>query len=330
MVDLRTDRSSGPEATERPYFFRPVYLLGLFAAVLVAFVLLFPKHSLQRMLADSDDSSAATLSYLQMMVRAQPDALDVRLMLAERALTAGKLTLAASALGPWHSVRAEPTAASAPLQLALAVADIQTRQPGTDQRRQALDSYRLLLARLSPLLTPTAQLEQVRLAQQAGLYQSAADLAVTVLDQAEDPALAMRAYRAGIDALLAANQPAAAFDLARAHLSRVPPTAALWQTLTRLSMAADQPRQAADYARRWLAKAADGQERLQAMEAVVSAWLAAGMPERALQEATDLIGQVPESRALWRQLTRLSLQAGRPDLAAHYARRLLGEKRAEP
>ncbi len=95
-------------------------------------------------------------------------------------------------------------------------------------------------------------------------------------------------------------------------------------------MSAGEPQQAAEYARRWLLQAPNGTEQRQALDAVITAWLAAGKPDRALQDATMLIDHVPASRSLWRQLTRLALQAERPDLAARYARRLVGPKATTP
>lgn len=56
----------------------------------------------------------------------------------------------------------------------------------------------------------------------------------------------------------------------------------------------------------------------------IAALLAAGTPRMALDFARTEISRVAHNDALWRRLIHLALAADRPDLAARYARRLVG------
>jgi hypothetical protein len=78
--------------------------------------------------------------------------------------------------------------------------------------------------------------------------------------------------------------------------------------------------------RRLIAESPAAAARLQAFESGIEALLAAGRPGDALAFAQDELARVPPSAALWREMTRLALLADQPELAARYARRLIGLK----
>jgi tetratricopeptide (TPR) repeat protein len=96
--------------------------------------------------------------------------------------------------------------------------------------------------------------------------------------------------------------------------------------LARVIAALGEYRIAADLYRRIIAESPDAALRLEAFHRGIAALLAAGRPGDALAFAQQQLALVPPSAALWREMTRLALTADAPELAARYARRLMGLK----
>ncbi|HEB80862.1 MAG TPA: tetratricopeptide repeat protein [Chromatiales bacterium] len=137
----------------------------------------------------------------------------------------------------------------------------------TDNPKEALRAFQLgvrsLLASGKPApalafaeaalgsIRPSAALwrDMFLLAMQAGESRHAADYAQRWFARAPSPADRRRAFDAVIEARLAGGQPLAALTAARRLLPNIPHDAALWRRMTRLALAANQPMQAAHYAR---------------------------------------------------------------------------------
>jgi len=96
--------------------------------------------------------------------------------------------------------------------------------------------------------------------------------------------------------------------------------------VTRNVAALGQYRAAARLYRQIITQTPDAALRLEAFHDAIAALLAAGRPGDALAFAQDELALVPASAALWRQMTRLALQADASSAAAGYARRLIGRE----
>ena len=103
---------------------------------------------------------------------------------------------------------------------------------------------------------------------------------------------------------------------------RMEPSALL--PVARSIAAQGQYRTAALLYRRIIAQSPDVALRLAAFHGGIRALLAAGQAADALAFAQHELAFVPQSAALWREMTRLALTADAPEQAARYARRLTG------
>ena len=248
-VAERRAHSRAPAAREH---FAPLWLrASLIIATLVALVLLYPRYYIESSLKHSSAPNAATLAYLELMVRSQPAATETRVLLARQALKAGRIALARRALAPWAQRRwATLTPDIALLRVHLLRAELY-RQPLTSRRHGHLAAaYTHEVLRLAPRLDTRHLVREARTVAALSHYRAAAQLYRYVIARSPDPALRLEAFYDGIAALRAAGRPLDALAFARQELAAIPPTVALWRALTRLALSADAPRLAAHYARR--------------------------------------------------------------------------------
>jgi len=248
-VTERRAHSREPAAREH---FAPLWLrASLIIATLAALVLLYPRYYIESSLKHSTAPNAATLAYLQLMVRSQPAAPETRMLLARQALKAGRIALARRALAPWAQRRWATLAPDiALLRVQLLRAELY-RQPSASRRHRRLAAaYTRELLRLAPRMDTRHLLREARTVAALGHYRAAAQLYRYVIARSPDPALRLEAFYDGIAALRAAGRPLDALAFARQELAAIPPTVALWRALTRLALSADAPRLAAHYARR--------------------------------------------------------------------------------
>lgn len=256
-----TDRAHAPAVAERRAHsrapaerehFAPLWLrASLIVATLIALVLLYPRYYIESSLKHSSAPNAATLAYLELMVRSQPAATETRVLLARQALKAGRIALARRALAPWAQRRwATLTPDIALLRVHLLRAELY-RQPLTSRRHGHLAAaYTHEVLRLAPRLDTRHLVREARTVAALSHYRAAAQLYRYVIARSPDPALRLEAFYDGIAALRAAGRPLDALAFARQELAAIPPTVALWRALTRLALSADAPRLAAHYARR--------------------------------------------------------------------------------
>lgn len=256
-----TDRAHSPAVAERRAHsrapaerehFAPLWLrASLIVATLIALVLLYPRYYIESSLKHSSAPNAATLAYLELMVRSQPAATETRVLLARQALKAGRIALARRALAPWAQRRwATLTPDIALLRVHLLRAELY-RQPLTSRRHGHLAAaYTHEVLRLAPRLDTRHLVREARTVAALSHYRAAAQLYRYVIARSPDPALRLEAFYDGIAALRAAGRPLDALAFARQELAAIPPTVALWRALTRLALSADAPRLAAHYARR--------------------------------------------------------------------------------
>lgn len=320
--------SSPTSGGERQHLHLPLHSLGLLAAALAIFFLLFPRIQLRTLIQRDQRPSAAALSYLRLMIKASPGQTDLQLLLASRALAAGNLALASSALRPWESGKETMTPEAAALRLSLATMRMNRLPPAARGYPQALARYRQIIQATAPYLDYRMLREQADRAQAAGLQSMAALLDVEALRRGPGSAKALEAYGAAIRALVAGDHPLKALQLAQRQLPLVPHDAALWRQLSQLANSANRPAQGARYARQWLLASTSSQERRRAFKAVIAAELAADDPRSALVQAQGLLARIKPNRPIWRLLTRVALQANDAKAAANYARKLTGMESA--
>ena len=232
--------------------FAPLWLrISLILATVVTMALLYPKSYIENSLRQQSQPSTTTLAYLRLMVSAQPSSLEARMLLARQALTAGDLSLARDALAPWlhRGISALPLSAAL-LRLRLRAAELDATAPSTPGHAEAVETYVRDVLLLAPHMDPAQLLPLARVIAGQGQYRSAADLYRRIIARSADPASRLEAFHRGIEALLAAGQPAEALAFAQHELTLVPPSAALWREMTQLALTADAPELAARYARR--------------------------------------------------------------------------------
>jgi polysaccharide biosynthesis protein PelB len=232
--------------------FAPLWLrASLILATVVTMALLYPKSYIENNLRQQSQPSATTLAYLRLMVAAQPSALDARILLAQQALTAGDLSEARDALAPWlqRPISALPLKVAL-LRLRLVSAELDATRPSTPRHAEVAEIYLRELLLMAPRMDSSELLPVARFIAGQGQYRIAADLYRRIIAQSPDAPLRLEAFHRGIEALLAAGQPADALAFAQHELTLVPPSAALWREMTQLALAADAPELAARYARR--------------------------------------------------------------------------------
>jgi tetratricopeptide (TPR) repeat protein len=232
--------------------FAPLWLrASLVLATLVTMALLFPKPYLESSLRHESQPSPTTLAYLRLMVLAQPSGLDARVLLAQQALTAGDLALARDALAPWlHGTISALPLKVALLRLRLLSAELNATRPADLRHAEVAETYLRDALLLAPRMDSSELLRLARFIAAQGQYRIAADLDRRIIAKSPDAALRLAAFHGGIQALLAAGQPAEALAFAQHALPLVPSSAALWREMTRLALMADAPELAAQYARR--------------------------------------------------------------------------------
>ena len=248
-VTERRAHSREPAAREH---FAPLWLrASLIVATLIALALLYPRYYIESGLKHSPAPNAATLAYLELMVRSQPTATETRILLARQAREAGRIALARRALAPWASRRWATLAPDiALLRVNLLRAELYRQPPASRRHRQLAATYTQDVLRLSPRMDVRHLLREARTVAALGHYRAAAQLYRYVIARSPDPALRLAAFYEGIAALRAAGRPLDALAFARQELAAIPRTMALWRALTRLALLADAPKLAAQYARR--------------------------------------------------------------------------------
>ncbi|APZ43392.1 hypothetical protein [Acidihalobacter ferrooxydans] len=249
---MRGPLRQSPRAAARRERFMPWWLpLAILGATAFALWLLFPKTYIEQTLRAQTRPNAATLAYLQLLVKANPDNLSTRLMLIEKALLVQNLPLARQALAHWRNRPLE----TLPLDIArarlhLLRLELLAGPPQAPERQQRVARYTRDLLQLAPRLTTEQALQETRFTLQLGAYATVAAVDRTLLRRTAQPALREQVYTQGITALLAGGQPRAALAFARTEMGHVPHNDALWRRLIRLALAAGQPELAARCARR--------------------------------------------------------------------------------
>ncbi len=133
-----------------------------------------------------------------------------------------------------------------------------------------------------------------------------------------------QAFDALLQSHLAAGQPDEALQAAQEYLPSLDPARVDWTRLMQIASWANRPSAAANFAQHWLAIAGDDNTRWTAFQAMIQAYLSAGQPRQALTAAVANLHWIPPSTALWRNMTRLAMQAGDAGKSVQYARRLVG------
>jgi hypothetical protein len=245
----RRARAHPPAVRER---FAPLWLrASLIVATLVTMALLYPKPYIEESLRHGSQPSSTTLAYLRLMMLAQPAALEPRVLLAEQALAAGDLRLSQEALAPWRGrqITALPPDLAL-LRLRLLESELAATQRTTTRHAQLAAAYLRDAQLLAPRIDPSRLLSVSRFIAALGEYRSATRLYRLLIAETPDPQLRRAAFESGIQALLAAGQPAEALAFAQDELALMVPSAGLWREMTRLALMADAPQLAARYARR--------------------------------------------------------------------------------
>lgn len=232
--------------------FAPLWLrASLIVATVAALAFLYPRAYIERSLRQEPQPDATTLAYLRLMVRAQPSALDARILLTREALAAGNLPLSRYALAPWlHQAIAALPPDIALLRLRLLRSELATARPSSIRHAELADAYTRDVLVLAPRLGSSELLRSARIVAALGQYRTAARLYRHIIARAPAAALRLEAFQGGIEALLAAGRSADALAFAQEELTLVPPSAGLWREMTRLALMADATPAAARYARR--------------------------------------------------------------------------------
>lgn len=232
--------------------FAPLWLrASLVLATFAALGLLYPKYYVEGRLRRVSAPNAATLAYLQLMVRAQPAAADTRILLARQALAAGNLALARQALAPWlQRALTKLPLNVALLRLRLLRAALTAQALSSARHAQLAEAYIRGIVLLAARMDAPDLMREARFAATLGQYLMAAHLYRDVIAQTRNPALRIAAFYEGIEVLRAAGRPGDALMFAQQELPLMPQTIELWRQMTRLALLADAPKVAARYARR--------------------------------------------------------------------------------
>lgn len=293
MLTMPTSRSSARPA-ERPLL-APYWLLALLAAIVCGGLwLLYPRQDLERRLGQvGNQNSALSTSYLQNLLRGDPNNPQLRLLLARQQGQAGAIDTMRETLQPALASQ-DPAMRRNALWLlwesTYATYDKAVRQNATD----ASTRWRADLVQQLPTLLP----EEWSAAQRQQLTGQALDLgqqalAITLLRQQaarqKQPAQAARLYeQAALTALAHSSYAACAelYLLAR----KITPDAA----------------QAKQY-----------------FLAAIAAMQSSGQTTVALELAEKEVGDLHSDPEIIERLVQLARAAGRPDIAEHYIKQLL-------
>lgn len=248
-VAERRARSHEKPPRER---FAPLWLRASLAlATLATLGILFPRSYIEANLQRHSAPDAATLTYLRLMVMAQPAAIDTRILLAQQALAAGDISLSRYALAPWMN----RGFAAVPLSIALLHlhvlrADLFVQRPTSRLHAELAGAYTRDVLLLAPRMEASDLLREARFVAELGQYTAAARLYMRVIAQAGNARLRLEAFHSGIQALLATGRPLDALAFAQGELAFISPSTELWREMTQLALRADAPKLAARYARR--------------------------------------------------------------------------------
>lgn len=232
--------------------FAPYWLLvGIAGAALFALWLLYPRTYIEHALQAQGKPNAATLAYLQLLVRGNPEDTQARLLLANQALAAQQVALARYALSPWHdqSLLAMPMDI-ARLRLRLMHHEWAALPEDSSHRGTLHDDYVRAIEQLAPRMTPAQLLDEARFTLALGAFRTVADMDLQVLERSRDASRRQQAFTQGVAALLAAGHAQDALEFAQAALPHIGHDDALWRQMIHLSLAAGRPDLATGYARR--------------------------------------------------------------------------------
>lgn len=322
--------NSASNATDDIRLVSPWLIVGLFSATLFAFVLLFPAPALKRQIAKTPKVNAVILNYLELMVRASPEALEARRLLAKKALQAKDTGLAKVALSPWldKSISRENSSVAL-LRLKLAQQVAYASPIDSQKRLQHVQKWAHMAKTLTRRLNYPELMRTARVARSLGQYRLSEHLALAAVYRVHQGGLRRKAFIYAVASLVAGNRTIMAIRTAQKHMKHIPMTTHTWQYLAKVAMAAGLPRQSAHYELRSFNISVTPEQRLRAYLTVVADLLKAGTPKRAINFAQDYLSHVPKSPRLWRYLTRVALKANRPQLAARFASNMLGYSGSE-
>ena len=278
-------------------------LLALAAVIAILFVLLFPRQLIERQLSTAPRATAATLAYLQLQRRAQPNDASIRRKLAIEQIRAGQLEAAQSTLRP---LMASPATrdASAVIWLQLQHARYVAVPAGSPERPAALQGYRQALLDFGNRLNPSATLVVAEQARRDGLFEVAAALSQRLLEggaAGASPATGQPLSAAAVNDDTLAT---------RGMFGRV--AGMIWGV---------RPLPADATASGETGAAVSVRER--AFGTLLTSYLAADDPAAALRAAQRQVTRLDPARAPWPRLIQIARYAGQPAAGADFARRWL-------
>jgi hypothetical protein len=291
--------------------------------MLVLGVLLFPKAFIDRQLQTTAPPNAATIAYLQLLLRAKPGDSATRMQLVSQRLRAGQLQQAESELAPLLDRPGAPPEQLDMMWLTLRRAQFMAVPADSPRRMQARAQYAQALSRFGGQLAPEQQLGEIRQAIDVGLYQVAAELAghLLAVTAPSSTAQTLRSGReaAAVDRARPATSPPAS-PTERAHRDFEP---GLLQMIGLVW--------SSQFERRPEASTPSPTEHAalheQAFESLLQSHLAAGHPAEALAAAQAALPTLDGTRVDWPRLIRIAIGANQPATAAGFAERWLDNAR---
>ncbi|RII30474.1 MAG: hypothetical protein CXR30_05675 [Geobacter sp.] len=280
------------KAAPRRERFSTVYaVLGIFSAFLLLLALLYPEERLLDILGRSHDGDAATIRYLEALLRVRPDDSQLRLRLAGAFLQAGLPRKALAAVGDSQAnysfveqhkalelryralkgLLADPglgedarrrylSAFSAAIRQLVngGSKEWQLRNYAADARQAGdLQTWRLLLRRADAMAPPAQQFagmpsDPFAAALARGDYRAAAALCFLEMRQAIGNARKRELLFKGVRTLQSGNLPVEAFEAGERHLDGLADDRETLVFLTRAGLAAGKPERAQRLIRRAL------------------------------------------------------------------------------
>lgn len=300
---MQNRRSNSVAVPERGRFMPPGHI-ALFGVLLLAVLLaVFPGERLQRRLESSAFSDPLSMAYLAAWLRAQPEAGQLRLALAQRQLAESELSSALLTLQPLLLPASRPGQPPAP------------EAPGPHWREAELLRLDILgrqVWRHAPGSAGFAAARQVLLAEMQ-----------RVGAQPWPPAQLERFTRSAI----ALEAPVLAEYFLQRHLLAEPEERLrLRQELARLQAAQGHYREAAASYFSALQASRSLAEKRRLYMAGLSVLQSGNLLDEAMTEAVNRGQDLENDPATLEFLARLALAANRLDLAQHYAARLLQQR----
>lgn len=300
-------------------FLRPGQVAALCCAMLVLGVLLFPKASIDRQLHTTAAPDAATIAYLNLLLRAKPGDSPTRMQLVNQRLRAGQLQQAESELAPLLKLPEPPPQQVGMMWVTLRRAQLMAVPADSPNRIGARARYAQALGRFASQLSPEQQLGEVRQAIDAGLYKVAAELAGHLL-AVTTPSARAQSLRPGLHAADVdrpgplATRTAYPSERTQRHFKPglMQMVGLIWSPRfdQRPGAFTSSPTVTADL-------------RKQAFEALLQSHLAAGHPLDALVAAQAALPTLDGALVDWPQLVRIAIGADQPAAAAGFAERWL-------